>query len=57
MEPSQSGYAQRCSDLQNAFNDFDTNDDRILLIENVLGKNLDDTGKDGNTEHIIKREK
>mmetsp|Transcript_36197 Transcript_36197/g.87602 ORF Transcript_36197/g.87602 Transcript_36197/m.87602 type:complete len:763 (+) Transcript_36197:174-2462(+) len=39
---------QRCTHFQNSFQDFHTHNDWILLVENVLRKNLDNTWEDSN---------
>mmetsp|Transcript_19535 Transcript_19535/g.48658 ORF Transcript_19535/g.48658 Transcript_19535/m.48658 type:complete len:563 (-) Transcript_19535:692-2380(-) len=46
METTEFRDAKRSTNLQYTLDDFHTNNDRIFLVENVLGQDSDDTGKD-----------
>jgi hypothetical protein len=48
MKSTERGDTQGGTNFQNAFYNFNTKNDRVFLIENMLRKDPDDTRKYGN---------
>lgn len=50
VQPAQSWDTKRRSNFQNTFDHFDTNNNGVLLIENMLWENLDYGWENSNPE-------
>ena len=57
IKPAKSRNTKRSANFQNPLNDFNTNNNRIFLVENVLRKDLHDTWENSNPIRELKNRK